>query len=71
MKMSIGQFVALVAVLVAMYFAYTMWWSKQSREDWINQFHHNVYDNEGEVDTSMPGEEEEKAGPDRVNGWIQ
>jgi hypothetical protein len=61
----------MVAVLVAAYFIYTMWWTKQSRTDWINQFHHNVYDNEGDVDTGAPGEGEQATGPERVNGWIQ
>ncbi len=68
--MTIGQFVGFVLLLVLVYVVYNMWWVDQKREDWIEKFHKNTYANDGELDTSLPGEEEQKE-ETSVNGWVQ
>jgi predicted tellurium resistance membrane protein TerC len=58
-KLTIWQFLAIVAALVVVYFVYTMWWSKQSQSGWIRKFNGGVTGDQSAESTTT-----ENIGPD-------
>ena len=62
MNLTIWQFLALVAALVGIYFAYTYWWVDQDQTSWINRMNDNMYQSEEEM--------KDEPEPAPASGWI-
>jgi hypothetical protein len=62
-KLSIWQFLGIVAVLVGLYYFYNLWWVQQDRNAWIDKLNGNVYNSKEEMD----GLDNE---PVKESGWL-
>lgn len=62
MKLTIWQFVALIAALVAGYLIYSTWFSKQDQGGWIQNFNKSIQGDESRVDTTKKGDPAAPAG---------
>lgn len=69
MRLSIWQFVLLIAVLILLYVFYHLWWVDQDRETWIDRLHFWAFDKEDDGGAEQEDETEEPAR--EGSGWIR
>ena len=63
MRLSFWQFLGIVAVGVALYYFYNLWWVQQDRDSWINRMNSNAYDSADEM-------AEKELEPEPDTGWL-
>jgi hypothetical protein len=66
MKLTIWQFVLLVAIIIGLYYLYSLWWVHQDRKAWSDKFSSWIIKSEEEDDTSKP-----PPPPAKSDGWIR
>lgn len=62
MRLTIWQFVGVVAALVGLYLIYNYWWLDQDRNSWIHKLNDSMYNSENELDDPPP--------PEPDNDWL-
>jgi hypothetical protein len=65
MKITIGQFIGLLALAVLVYYVVSPWWSDQDRGHWINRFNKSIIDDDREEASSS----KTSAEPYDPSGW--
>ena len=63
MRMSIWQFLGLLAALGALYYVYNYWWLDQDRDSWINRMNSGAYKSADEM------HESKSTPPPKSNSW--
>ena len=66
MKLTIWQFVLLVAIIIGLYYLYSLWWVHQDRQAWSDKFSSWIIKSEEEDESSKT-----PPPPAKSDGWIR
>jgi hypothetical protein len=74
MRLSFWQFALLLLAIIAAFYFYNLWWSKQNQKDWSKRFNKYAVDSEvpGSEDGASDNSQDNEQPVERdENGWIK